>query len=317
MLTSCLVKQLPESKRVKAARRAVEVNPANAPLPQGAVALGITEPGRLAVIVSKFWGAKGVKLGVTFLDNPNAATRSKILTFANKWNARANISFHESAQGEVRLARTRGDGYWSYLGTDILSVPSGQPTMNLDSFTENTPDAEYDRVVPHEYGHAAGFPHEHERAEIIALLDRAKTEAYFRQHYGWSPEETDQQVFTPLSPTSIRATAQADARSIMCYDFPPECTKSGQPVPGGMVIDELDYQFAATLYPLDVAPPPPPPPPGPAKPLFTVRVPARIPKGGRVSFAAPVAVAKGYYAWAAVEAPGGAHPEAQVDRPQR
>ena len=65
------------------------------------------------------------------------------------------------SRAQVRIARTREDGYWSYLGTDILSIDASQQTMNLDSFSMNTPDSEFYRVVRHETGHTLGFPHEH------------------------------------------------------------------------------------------------------------------------------------------------------------
>ena len=65
----------------------------------------------------------------------------------NAWGAYANVRFVEIASdGQVRIARTAGDGRWSYLGTEILFTPTNEPTMNLDSFTMNTLDAEFFRV---------------------------------------------------------------------------------------------------------------------------------------------------------------------------
>ena len=57
----------------------------------------------------------------------------------------------------MRIARIdSGDqsGYWSYLGTDILSIAAGEPTMNLQEFSMDTPESEFHRVVRHETGHA-------------------------------------------------------------------------------------------------------------------------------------------------------------------
>jgi len=48
----------------------------------------------------------------------------------NASNATANVQFVESATDpQVRINRAAGDGYWSYLGTNILSIPQGEPTM--------------------------------------------------------------------------------------------------------------------------------------------------------------------------------------------
>jgi hypothetical protein len=260
MARVCVPKELPAHLREQAARVAADHNPANAPpVVRGLAAFVPAE--RIAILNSTYWGAKGVDLGVTFLDSSNAALKAKILAYANKWGKYGNVKFRESGDGQVRLA-LKGDGYWSYIGTDILSIPKNDPTMTLDGFSLSTPDSEYDRVVCHEFGHTLGFPHEHERQEILSLLDVEKTVAYFQTHVGWDRTTTMQQVFTALDPKKITATAP-DARSIMCYEFDGACTKSGQPIPGGNVIDAIDAGAVAKLYPLAVTPPEPPKPPEP------------------------------------------------------
>jgi hypothetical protein len=301
----CTVKLLPPEQRVEAARTAVGVNRSNMPLIGRAVAgLAALTPEHIAGLTGKLWAPTGVKLTVQFLDNPDAETRRKILAAANKWSKTANISFTETAgQGQVRLARTRGQGYWSYLGTDVLHIPANQQTMNLDSFTASTPDSEYNRVVTHEFGHTLGWPHEHERPEIIARLDPEKTIAYFMQTQGWSRDEVIQQLLTPppdIDPRSL----PSDVRSIMCYELPGSITKDGQPIPGGLDIDEEDARLAGILYPrADTGgggtPPPNPPPNPPLTPptarLFSLTFSRQVPQGGRVAFRAPVAIPAGSY----------------------
>ena len=89
----------------------------------------------------------------------------------NAWNQTAGVSFVETrGVGKVRISRNQA-GYWSYLGTDILHIPSNRPTLNLQGFTMNTDEREYRRVVRHEAGHTLGFPHEHMREELVALID--------------------------------------------------------------------------------------------------------------------------------------------------
>src|SRR4051794_15039200 len=51
----------------------------------------------------------------------------------NAWGLWANVQFVESATSpQVRIGRTAGDGFWSYLGTDILQIAASERTMNLD-----------------------------------------------------------------------------------------------------------------------------------------------------------------------------------------
>ena len=121
--------------------------------------------------------------------------------------------------------------------------------MNLDSFTMNTPESEFIRVVRHETGHTLGFPHEHLRAQIINRIDRQKGIAYFERTQGWSEKEVIAQVFTPIPGSALIATANADEHSIMCYGLPAQIMKDGKPVPGGTNIDKMDQKFATSVYP--------------------------------------------------------------------
>lgn len=210
---------------------------------------------KLVVDRRVYWGKEGVKLTVGFLDNPRKALRRRILLHMNAWNARgANIEFVESkVEPQVRITRVDHPddmaGYWSYLGTDILTIDADEPTMNLEGFTMSTPDSEFHRVVRHETGHTLGFPHEHLRSAIVNKLDREKAIAYYKRTEGWTKREVEDQVLTPLESHSILGSRRTDPHSIMCYDAPGEITLDGEPIPGGTDIDESDYEIVGRLYP--------------------------------------------------------------------
>jgi hypothetical protein len=285
----CTVKQLPAHLLVEAARTAVAHNPAN----DVPAARGLYGVQFIAMLTSKFWGSQGRTLGVSFFDLPAGAgsrddqLRNRIIDHMNAWQCSVRFRWSQSG-GEVRISRGRG-GYWSYLGTDILHVPAGQQTMNLEGFTLNTPESEYRRVVRHETGHTLGFPHEHMRKAIVENINPAAAIAYFGQNQGWSPTEVQQQVLTPLDEGSLRA-AQTDTKSIMCYALPGEIMRDGRPVPGGTDIDAIDRAFVNATYPLPAPPPPPPPappvsPPPPAAGRIVIDLAARsvtVPPGVEV-----------------------------------
>ena len=175
----CTIKGLPAEKVVASAEAAVEVNPANAPNITGLSADDLPSREHLAVMTNKRWSAGGVRLTVGFLDSPPADLQRRILAHMNAWGAWANVRFVASAvDPQVRIARVADDGYWSYLGTDILLAAANEQTMNLEGFTMNTPESEFHRVVRHETGHTLGFPHEHRRKAIVepvfGLLKRAR-----------------------------------------------------------------------------------------------------------------------------------------------
>ncbi len=302
----CRLMKLPAHQQIEAARSAIAINPSNAPvnvpelIPEpkedGGEEAAMPRMLRLALRTSKWWGAGGVKLGVSFMDNPPADLRARILSHANAWSRTANVQFSESSQGEIRLARQPGQGYYSYLGPDCLQIPAGQPTLNLDSFTMQTEDSEFYRVVRHEFGHALGFIHEHMRRQIVQRIDPAKAIAFFGATQGWTAQEVQEQVLTPYEDTALKETPSADTLSVMCYSLPGSIMVDGLPVPGGTDIDANDYSLVATLYPRSTTPTPTPTPPpvGPG-PLLTLTFAQAVARGRVVQFVAKVVIPAGNY----------------------
>lgn len=253
----CRPKSLPLDKFADAERRAIEVNPENAAERRMVTRTPAGRRGgerRIAVVTARRWPATGVRLSVSFLDNPSAALRSRIIRHMNAWGEHANVLFSETqGLGEVRIARLTSPpdmaGYWSYLGTEILDIPEDEPTLNLEGFTMRTSESEFQRLVRHEAGHTLGFDHEHLRSELVKLIDRKKAIEHFKETDGWTPEEVEAQVLTPLVKKSIMGTKEADPLSIMCYHLPAEIMKNGKAIKGGADINTNDFAFASTLYP--------------------------------------------------------------------
>lgn len=274
----CTPKFLKPELLLESARVARETNPLNHPQEltraSGFEPAMAPTPERIAVLTSKWWKSGGKSFSVKFLDTNDGALKARILSHMNAWSAVCNVSFRESTDSgaHVRIARA-DDGYWSYVGTDILLIPRGEPTMNLQGFTADMSEAEYRRVVRHETGHTLGCPHEHMRKQIIRKIDRAKAIAFYRDTQGWSEAQTIRQVLTPLSESSILGTPDTDRTSIMCYHIPGAITKDGVAIPGGPDIDEIDAAFMGKIYPRPGAPAPgptgpvsPPAPPPPVQP---------------------------------------------------
>jgi hypothetical protein len=249
----CVPKRLPKKLWVEAARNAAAINPLNYPPVNRLMMVNKSfkpTPQSIAVLTTKFWGNKGVKLTVGFLDNPSSAMKSRILSHMNAWAKTANVKFvASSTDPQVRITRLPNDGHWSYLGTDILTIPKNEATMNLDSFTMRTPESEYIRVVRHETGHTLGCPHEHMRRALVKLIDPKLAIEFFGETQGWSPQMVRRQVLTPIEESSLLGTADSDPNSIMCYQIPGDITRNGKPILGGADIDEWDYSFMATIYP--------------------------------------------------------------------
>ena len=203
----CRPRSLPPDRLAAAARRALEINPANAVQHRGVVRTPSGRrggPRRLAVLIGRRWPAGGVRLSVKFMDNPAKDLRARILLHMNAWGKTANVAFTETrGTGQVRIARLDAPadmaGYWSWLGTEILEVPEDEPTFNLEGFTMRTPESEFLRVVRHEAGHTLGFEHEHMRAALVSRIDRRKAIAYFDLNTDGRRRRPIEQVLTPLA----------------------------------------------------------------------------------------------------------------------
>jgi hypothetical protein len=250
----CTPKSLPPHKLVEASHAAREENPVNgAPAEKLLRVLPNVKliPEAIAVLTTKYLGPAGArKIPVQFMDGGGVSLQSKILRFANKWGKAAGVKFVKvKSGGFVRLARAPGEGYWSYLGTDCRLIPADQQTMNLDSFSMQTPDSEFDRVVCHEFGHSLGAPHEHMRRAIIQRLDPEAVIAEFMRTQGWSREEVIAQILTPVEERSLLTPTPPDETSIMAYQIPAELTRDHKPVLGGTKINPTDAAYMAKIYP--------------------------------------------------------------------
>lgn len=160
----CTPKELPADMKVAAAANAMRINPTNHPRVDRMIRVVelhagqkppnfVLAPEHLALMTQKYWGTGGVKLSVSFMESLQSDLRDKLLSHMNAWGQYCNVSFAwTSGVGDVRISRGSG-GYWSYIGTDIQSIPHNQQTMNLEGFTMAMPESEFVRVVRHETGH--------------------------------------------------------------------------------------------------------------------------------------------------------------------
>lgn len=242
---SCTIKELPKEKHLEAAYCAININPVNAPRS--------VKPEHIVFLTQKYWGDRAKDLTFGFMEPTSIEMRNKISLYANKWGEFSKVKIRWTQTDPMCRISFQPGGYWSYLGTDCLTVPKNQQTMNLERFTVRTADSEWERVVPHEMGHFLGCPHEQQRPEILALLDEQKTIRYFRQTQGWDEQEVRDQILNPLI-EPLMGLSPPDQISIMMYSFPGSITKSGKPIPGGNTISAVDKEYFAKVYPKDDTP---------------------------------------------------------------
>jgi hypothetical protein len=154
----------------------------------------------------------------------------------------------DDPDAEIRVAFDANDGAWSYLGTDCLSIPRNEPTMNLGFQDGGTSG--------HEFGHAIGLGHEHQNPEGGIEWNEAEV---IRDLSGppnfWTPDQVRHNVLEKYARDQVRGT-RFDPDSIMLYFFPARWTTNGIATHANEVLSSTDRSFAASVYPKQVAPVP-------------------------------------------------------------
>lgn len=248
----CVPRLLTVDEQARSVQLAIAANPDNL-LP----AIPKQGTGELmAVEISKKW-LPGHFLRVRFL-NGTATQKAKCQLHAKKWEKYANIKFvfNDSPNAELRVAfydpnsaQFNDQGSWSYVGTDCGLAKHTDQTINFGWLDDTTDDAEWERVVVHEFGHTLGCDHEDQQpAETIKWNKDAVYKYFEGPPNNWSKDDVDANVLTPTSSADVTHTT-FDPTSIMAYQIPPEFTLDGKGVVGGSTLSNMDKVFIGQLYP--------------------------------------------------------------------
>lgn len=166
------------------------------------------------------------------------------------------VEIEDLGEAEVRIGFEQGDGYWSYVGRDILSIGASERTMN---YGRDTTDAEGRSAVLHELGHTLGMPHEHQSPfSGIVWNEEAVYRALEEPPNEWDRAKTFHNIIRKLDPAQVEGS-RWDPDSIMEYPFEaglisaPAEYQAGIDPPG--TISPLDEEWMLQWYPGQAAGP--------------------------------------------------------------
>ncbi|WP_063892692.1 matrixin family metalloprotease [Paenibacillus sp. Leaf72] len=241
-LMHCVEKKLSEDQMIDSARLAILENPENASKNSNEV-----ENLEMAIEVSKKW-SNGRTLRVRFMGGL-PFVHEKVKQYANQWSQFANIkfSFGNDPDAEIRIS-FKQDGHWSYIGTDNLSIPKNEATMNFEGFNESTRESEFSRVVMHEFGHCIGISHEQSSPAANIPWDVKAVYKYYEDR-GWSKPVVDHNVLAK-HPAEGFAFTPHDPQSIMQYPVPNELTIGNYEIGWNTKLSDTDKRFIGQMYPL-------------------------------------------------------------------
>ncbi|WP_224995731.1 M12 family metallopeptidase [Cesiribacter sp. SM1] len=124
----------------------------------------------------------------------------------------------DMSEAEVRIGFMKGNGSWSYVGTQVLNIGQGDRTMNFG--WDITREGEISTAL-HEIGHTLGFPHEHQNPNAGIEWDEEKVYSLLAgPPNNWDRQKTYHNIIRKLNPSDVQGSAW-DPDSVMHYPFGP------------------------------------------------------------------------------------------------
>jgi hypothetical protein len=198
----------------------------------------------LVGLPDQFW-TPGQTLRVKFIGG-SEFVRSRVREYANVWTRFANIHFAFVDQGDAEIVTTfEPGGSGSVIGR--RAALATEPTMNFGWFNDATSEAEFSRVVLHEFGHALGFAHEHQSPVGGVAWDFQRLYRYYAA-MGWDRDMVDSNVVDRYAATRTNYSAY-DPQSIMHYPVDPELTLNHVGVGWNTELSYMDRVYAGRWYP--------------------------------------------------------------------
>jgi hypothetical protein len=181
--------------------------------------------------------------------------QQRIKNVAQIWSTVANVKFNfvDSGDADIRIGVDNNGLSWSMVGNQ--AAESNQPAESKDMESMHygwldraTPQAEYQRTVLHEFGHALGAIHEHQSPGGHINWNVDVVHAWCASNNPpWSVNDCDDNIINQYSAEKATFT-RLDPSSIMVYSFPPEWTTDGTSMPMNWQISNDDKALMATIY---------------------------------------------------------------------
>lgn len=197
----------------------------------------------------------GATLSVCFLDGGGAA-QTAFLALLQEEVAFTNLKLPPMAgacaggDSPIRVSFAM-PGFWSYVGTEALLIPSPQPTLNLSGMGGDTAwTDDMKGTARHEIGHLLGLFHEHQHPDVDCGF---KSDEEIAALLNWTVDQA-RTNFNKIKRDQDILTDTYDPKSVMHYQLSPEFFIAGKDArcyleSRNNVLSADDIAFLRVIYP--------------------------------------------------------------------
>jgi serralysin len=200
-----------------------------------------TAADRVGLLKASRWYGAGPTIRIAFLDG-TVEQIALVKRLAVGWTnglANVNLSWVAEAQSSDVRITFRYPGSWSVVGTTCRNVAKNQATMNFGWLTPSVQEREARRVILHEFGHALGLIHEHQRLDPNKWNRSAVIAELSGPPNRWDRATIEHNMFE-IYPLNNIDGSMLDTTSIMMY-----------PIPAAWRLDRIDSGTNYDLSPTD------------------------------------------------------------------
>ena len=186
----------------------------------------------------------GTKL-TYFFDGGTDLERNVVRHSYQKIQSNCSLTFEEvdnRQDASFRIGFVPDGTAWSWMGTDNLSRPDSENTMNFGWDIVRDPG-----TSDHETGHSVGLPHEHTHPDFPVQLNKPVIESEMLSR-GWTMQDIINNIYNQYDHHEVENVGAWDIDSVMLYGMDASWDLNGVGLPWNDKFSLGDFETMRRAY---------------------------------------------------------------------